>query len=81
MVLPYMVASLVVHPCKVVVLVFLLCTVIEHMGLIHIEIDIMVPPCMVVEGTVSLESRGLQIDREKFFAEEFPLDWVEPSKG
>jgi hypothetical protein len=72
MVLPYMVASRVVHPYKVVVLFFHPCTMTKWMELLHIYIDLMVPPCIAVEGSVASESRGLWIDREKFLAEEFP---------
>jgi hypothetical protein len=81
MVLLYMVVSHVVHPCEVVVLIVHQCTVIEHMELLHTMIDLIVPPCMMVdEGIFALESWGLLIDREKFLAEEFPPDWVEPTK-
>jgi hypothetical protein len=71
MVLPYTKVSQVVHPCKVVVLIVHPCTV---MDLLHIVIDLMVPLCVVVEGTIASKSWGLWIDREKFLAEEFSLD-------
>jgi hypothetical protein len=64
MALPYMMVSRVLHPCKVVVLVVLLCNLIEQM----------VPPCIVIEGIVVLESWGLRIDRAKFCSEECPSD-------
>jgi hypothetical protein len=81
MVLSYMVATRVVHLCKVAILAILLCIVIEQMDLILTDIDLMVSPCMAVEGTIVLDSWGLQIDREKFLSEECPLDWVDPTKG
>jgi hypothetical protein len=44
-------------------------------------IEMIVPPCMVVEGNIVLESWGLQIDRGNFLVDECSLDWVDPTKG
>jgi hypothetical protein len=38
------------------------------MDLLHTEIDLMAPLCILVEGTVALELWGLEIDRENILA-------------